>query len=182
VSKLLRSTLAMLLLAGALAAPCRAEFIGNAFGGRAEETTRAAAAAAFRGFESFYAGMALLERRARSDAKGNFVKAAQAIGEARKGYTEAASLIEPKPISANYVSDGEFRFMAQFLDSFGLQLTRDTLKRDLLVTYAKTFERTEKLVGTAADKDLALKDFQETQSFINRQIIVGTFITNVLKD
>jgi hypothetical protein len=173
----------MLLLLSLSAPPSKAEFIGNAFGGKAEETTRAAAAAAFGAYESFYAAMALLERRARLDAKNVFLKSAEVMSQARRGYEEAAGLIDPKlKVSTSRASDGEFRAMMQFVEQFGLKLTTETPRRDLLISYARSFERTEKLISSASGRELSLKEFQEIQSFISRQIYVGTLITNVLKD
>jgi hypothetical protein len=155
----------------------RAEFIGNAFGGQAEEATRAAAARAFEGYQSFYAGMSQLERRTSGSAREAFQVASNRFQDSRNEYQRAAPLLRGQPFDLSRLEPPQAQLLLQFLGPFGANPTSD--QAGILQAYAESFAQTAALVRDGA-QEMTLPRFRQLQMTINRQILVGTFISRAL--
>lgn len=167
----------LVLLAQALDSGARAEFISNAFGGEAENATRAAAAQAFEGYQSFYAAMSLLERRAGNDARPGFQRAVAQFAAGQKGYAAAATFLQGRPFVTARLDPQQRQLLFQFLAPFGANETSD--QAAIIRAYAASFERTIALIQP--DSSMSLNRFREIQTFIGRQILVGTLISQSMQ-
>jgi hypothetical protein len=166
---------AFLMLAGTSSA--RAEFIGNAFGGQAEETTRAAGAHAFEGYQSFYAGMSQLEKRSAGAARENFQVALGRFQDSQKEYERAATMLKGKALDLSRLDPPQKQLLLQFLGPFKATETSD--QEAILQAYASSFAQTASLIEDGS-KEMTLAKFRQVQLTINRQILVGTFISRAL--
>ncbi|WP_342724163.1 hypothetical protein AAFG07_34575 [Bradyrhizobium sp. B097] len=165
----------VLLLQGTTSA--RAEFIGNAYGGQAEETTRSAAAHAFTGHESFYAGMAQLEKRSTGEAKQLFAKSVSEFRASREEYSRAAPILRGKPFDMSRLQAPEQQLLLQFLGPFKATPASD--QSDMLQAFADSFGQTAAIVENAS-VEMTLAKFRQVQAEINQQIVVGTLISRGL--
>jgi hypothetical protein len=166
---------AAFVLCGATSA--RAEFIGNAYGGQAEEATRAAAAHAFTGHQNFYAAMAQLEKRASGEARGLFSKSASEFRASREEYARAASLLKEKPFDMSRLQPPEQQLLLQFLGPFKATPASD--QAEMLQAFADSFMQTASNVE-GASSEMTLAKFRQIQGDINRQIVVGTLVSRGL--
>lgn len=171
------SALAVLVLMQAHATSLRAEFIGNAFGGQAEESTRAAASHVFQGYETFYAAMSQLERRSAGSAKEGFQKALALFKQGQAEYQSAAKFLEKKSFDGSRLEPNQLTFVMQFLAPFGGKPESD--QAAILQAYATSFSQTATLIEDGS-RDMTLNKFREIQTYINRQIIVGTLVSRAM--
>ncbi len=171
-------TLLVIVLIQANPTIVRAEFIGNAFGGQAEEATRAGASRVFQGYETFYAGMSKLEGRAAGPAREQFQKALALFQEGQKEYQNAARLLVGKPFVVSRLEPAQATLLFQFLEPF--EAKRESDQAGILQAYAASFSQTVALLR-AGSAEMTLSKFREIQTFINRQILVGTFISHAMR-
>jgi hypothetical protein len=167
----------MILSASTATTSARAEFIANAFGGKAEDQTRAAAALAFQGYEVFYASMADLERRARDKARAGFAKSMALMNQAQSGYERAANLLDNTPFNYDKIGPAQTALLVKFLSEFGGRPGDPT--RLVFIHYSKSFAQTEKLISEGSNQ-MSLAKFREIQIFVQRQINVGTLISQAM--
>jgi hypothetical protein len=168
--KFLVLTFALLIFSSASA---RAEFIGNAYGGQAEESTRAAAARVFEGYQRFYAGMAQLERRSLGAARESFQIALVSFGDGQREYLRASPLLQGKNFAYSRLGP-QVQLLFQFLGPLGLREGGD--EAAVLQAYANSFTQTIALIQTGSG-EMTMFRFREIQTLINRQILVGTLIS-----
>ena len=167
------------LIAACAASPVHAEFIGNAFGGQAEENTRAGAARVFEGYQSFYLGMSLLEQRNKGGAKEAFQNAVKRFADGQKEYHAASQLLKGKRFDASRLEAPQNQQLLQFLEPFGGKEGAD--QAAILQAYANSFSQTIGLVQRVSDaNELTLPKFREIQILINRQVLAGTHISRGL--
>jgi hypothetical protein len=169
--------LAVILATQGGAGIARAEFIANAFGGNAENATRAAAARAFEGYQSFYGAMSQLERRSPGSAREALQKALGQFQESQGGYRSAADVLEKAPFNVSRLEGNQSALLFQFLGPFGAGPGSD--QSAVLKAYADSFNQTITLVRGGL-QEMSLVKFREIQAHINRQILVGTFISRAL--
>jgi len=157
--------------------PTKAEFIGNAYGGQAEEATRSAGAHAFTAHESFYAAMAQLEKRSPGEARPLFAKAIAEFRSSREEYARAAPLLRGKPFDMSRLPPLEQQTLLQYLGPF--KATPGSDQADMLQAFADSFGQTAAMIESASN-EMTLAKFRQLQSEINRQILVGTSISRGL--
>jgi hypothetical protein len=176
---MLRRALAFILLMSSFcfASTARAEFIGNAFGGQAEESSRVAASLAFQGLEMFYASMSLLERRARNDARAGFSKSVTLMNAAQAEYMKAATLLDKKAFNFERIGP-QSAALITFLEPFGARREGAT-DAQILEAYSKSFLQTAKLIAEGSN-EMSLSKFREIQTFIQRQISIGIIISQAM--
>lgn len=172
----------LIVIAALVPSVGKAEFIANAFGGRAKELTRAAASAAFHGYEAFYSGMASLEVRDIRQAREAFIRASKSADEAVTLFHEASKSIETKRVNLDRVTDIERAILTQFLTKIGLRFTGDTTNADILLAYSTSYKENSRFLRQAVERGLNISSFREIQAFLDRQIAAGTVITNLLRN
>ncbi len=162
---------------GLVSLPVQAEFIGNAFGGRAEEVTRSAAQLAFIGLEIFYSGMSLLEKKATADARNVLLKSAATFDAASKQYATAADLLD-QPIDWSRLDQIQSRVVDQYLSEFGAKVGSDA--RETMAAYARSYGQLARAI-VESGPNMDLSKFRQLQFQIDRQIAIGIAISTVLR-
>jgi hypothetical protein len=155
-----------------------AKFISNAFGGEAENRTRGAAAQVFNGNQNFYAAMSKLEARSEESANVSFAASIESFSAARKQYENAAPLLRGKRFDISRLQPPQAALLLQFLQPFGA--SSDSDQGEIIGAYARSFNRTAEFLQ-ANWKGINIERFRNIQTFLNRQLVVGTFISEVLQ-
>jgi hypothetical protein len=171
--KVVRFAGLLVLLMGFLA-EASAEFLANVDQGQpAEQPTRAAAAAAFEGYQSIYAGMAQLERRQSDAAARSFAAARSSFEQAQRGYQSAAEALVGNTFDPRRIPD-ELNALNSFASRFGGSVTErgDALLRAFGNSFGALRQPLDRLEGERTPAN-----FRRLQLAINEQIRVGTIIS-----